>query len=501
MLQIGLPNIEREVRLSTLDGRLVKRPLPSRPALLPGSFGQQIRLADILGSLSYALDLTEGQPAGHAMRCAWIGMQLGRVLGLRSKALSDLYYTLLLKDAGCSSNAARLWELYGGDERLVKRDFKTVDSQSTLALGRFVLQHTGPGEPLRRRVQRLFNVARHGDDYATEVIQTRCDRGAQIALSLGFGQAVADGVHALDEHWNGKGRPSGLAGTSIPLASRIALVAQVVDVFNAVGGPAAARTEIARRSGTWFDPAIAEAFRVVSLDYGFWAGLADDGLSERVVLLEPVAHVLLADEDRMDAITDAFAEVIDAKSRFTAGHSRRVMRYADAIAAGLGVAPARRRWLRRAALLHDIGKLGVGTGVLDKPGRLDAAEWDAMQRHTRMGDGILRRVSAFADMAEIANTHHERLDGKGYPHGRTGNEIGLETRIVTTSDIFDAITAKRPYRDPMPLPEAVATMESDRGTALDGRCLDTLWRALPALGFGALDVAKPTPDFPHAAAA
>ncbi len=449
------------------------------------SANNRMRLSEVIGALSYALDLTEGQPAGHSLRCTWIGMHVGQALALTADQLSDLYYTLLLKDAGCSSNAARLWELYGGDERLVKRDYKTVDSQSLFALGQFVLQHTGPGEPLRRRVQRLFNLARDGSELADELIQTRCERGANIVLQLGFDKPVADGIYALDEHWNGKGRPSKLQGEAIPLNARIALLAQVTDVFHAVGGPFAAWAEVRRRAGTWFDPKVVEALRIASADNGFWVGLNDNGLDARVAAIEPRARVIVIDEEKLDVIAEAFADIIDAKSAFTSGHSRRVTRYADAIALNLGLTANRRRWLRRASLLHDIGKLGVSTGVLDKAGQLDATEWEAMKRHAMLSEDILSRMSAFRDLAVVAGAHHERLDGKGYPKRLAGDAIMLETRIITAGDIFDAITAKRPYRDPMPIQEAMATMDRDRGTAVDERCLDALWVALPQLGMAA----------------
>jgi len=448
------------------------------------SASSRMHLSEVLGALSYALDMTEGQPAGHSLRCTWIGIQVGRILRLTATQLSDLYYTLLLKDAGCSSNAARLWELYGGDERLVKHDYKTVDSQSLLALGQFVLRHTGPGEPLRRRVQRLFNVARHGEELAEELIQTRCERGANIVLQLGFGQPVADGIYALDEHWNGKGRPLKLRGEAIPLNARIALLAQVVDVFHAVGGPAAAWEEVRRRSGTWFDPTVVDALGVASTRDGFWDGLRDSGLDERVAAIEPIAHAIVIDDDKLDVIAEAFADIIDAKSAFTSGHSRRVTRYADAIAAHLGLTDRRRRWLRRGSLLHDIGKLGVSTSVLDKPGKLAADEWEEMKRHAMLSEEVLSRMSAFRDLASVAGAHHERLDGKGYPKGLKGDAIVLETRIITAGDIFDAITAKRPYNTPLPVPEAIAAMERDRGTAIDERCLDALRAVLPVLPVG-----------------
>ncbi len=438
-----------------------------------------LRLSEIIAALSYALDLTEGQPPGHCLRACWIGMQIGQSIGLDAGALSDLYYTLLLKDTGCSSNAARLWELYGGDELRTKRDFKLVDSQSLLQLAGFVLRHAGPGEALRTRIRRLINLCRNGQELATELVHTRCERGADIVQRLGFGEAVVSGIFSLDEHWNGKGRPQGVSGAAIPLNSRIALLAQVADVFNTIGGERAACAQVRRRAGSWFDPQLCTAFLGVSRGPSFWSGLHPDGLEQRVMGLEPAARSILIDEQRLDGIAEAFADIIDAKSNFTYGHSQRVAQYAEAVALELGMSAPRRRWLRRGALLHDIGKLGVSNGILDKPGRLDEQEWEAVKRHAQFTEDILRRVRVFGDLAPIAAAHHERPDGTGYPKRLAGREIGLETRIITVADIFDAITAERPYRGPTPVEQALALMERERDSAVDGQCLDALKRVAP----------------------
>ncbi|MFI4986879.1 MAG: HD-GYP domain-containing protein [Alphaproteobacteria bacterium] len=440
-----------------------------------------LRLSDVLGALSYALDLTEGQPPGHSLRCCWLGMHIGQELGLEPGQLSDLYYTLLLKDTGCSSNAARLWELYGGDERLLKRDVKTVDTQSLFQLGHFVLRHAGPGEPLRKRIRRVLNLARRGEALANEVVRTRCERGADIVRQLGFGDAVAAGVQSLDEHWNGRGRPEGLRGAAIPLNARIALLAQVADVFHSVGGPEAARAEVQRRVDTWFDPLVVSAFLAVAGDAALWAALASGGLDARVAALEPAARVVMVDEDKLDIIAEAFSDVIDAKSNFTYGHGHRVARYSDAIARRLGIPAERRRWLRRGALLHDIGKLGVSNGILDKPASLTGNEWAAVKQHAQLSEEILRRLGVFLDLAPIVGAHHERLDGEGYPRRLAGDAIALETRIITVCDIFDALTAARPYRAAVPVADVLAMMERQRDVALDGRCLEALKACLPQL--------------------
>jgi HD-GYP domain-containing protein (c-di-GMP phosphodiesterase class II) len=145
------------------------------------------------------------------------------------------------------------------------------------------------------------------------------------------------------------------------------------------------------------------------------------------------------------------------------------------------LSPERRRWLKRAALLHDIGKLGVSNSILDKPGKLDPDEWAAMQMHAAYTETILSRISAFGDLAAVAGAHHERLDGKGYPRGLTGEQIALETRIITAADIFDALSADRPYRAAMPVTKALAIMAEMVGAAIDVECFAALRRAIARL--------------------
>ena len=282
--------------------------------LVPAATTEELSLSSIIGALSYALDLTEGLPAGHSLRCCWIGMHVGQQMGMDSEALSHLYYTLLLKDAGCSSNAARLFELYGTDDRLVKRDFKLVDTDSLARLGRFVMSHSGVGKSLHERVNRILNLARNGEQFATELITTRCERGANIALQLGFDEQVADGIRCLDEHWNGRGKPSGLGGKDIPLNARIALLSQVVEVFYSAEGRDHVVDEMRKRSGSWFDPAVVDAFLETESQSGFWDGLRNAGLQLRIEQIEPASKVIRIDEDRLDTIAEAFPQVVDAKS-------------------------------------------------------------------------------------------------------------------------------------------------------------------------------------------
>lgn len=402
-------------------------------------------------------------------------MHVGRQLDMDEDALWALYYTLLLKDLGCSSNAARICELYLTDDRAFKRDFKRV-GLGTPQVAAFVVSRTGKHAGWRQRLGAILNIMRNGDEVAQELIQTRCSRGANIARQLRFPESVAEAVHGLDEHFDGSGRPDALTGDAIPLASRIALLAQVVDVFHFNEGAASALTEARTRAGSWFDPALVAALETVAQQPEFWVMLESEEVERAVQALEPQAGAVALDEDYLDAIAAAYGEVVDAKSPFTAGHSARVGYYSDLIAQELGVSEDRRRWLRRAALLHDVGKLGVSNMILDKPARLEADEWEAMKLHASYTEEILGRISAFAELARVSASHHERLDGTGYPNGLAATEIALETRIITVADIFDAITAERPYHPPTPVDRTLEIMRSLVGSALDADCFAALER-------------------------
>lgn len=436
-----------------------------------------LRFSELMAALSHALDITEGQPEGHCVRCCWIGMHLGRTIGLDERQLWELYYTLLLKDLGCSSNAARICELYLTDDLNFKRDFKLV-GDSLGQVVRFVLQHTGLKAGLAERFHSVIHIFREGREISQDLIQTRCSRGADIARQLRFPEPVAQGIYSLDEHWNGGGRPDHLQGEAIPVYARIALLAQVIDVFHTAGGREAALQEVGLRSGQWFDPALVRAFEQVAQDRDFWTQLSAPELNQSVLALEPGRYLVPLDEDYLDDIAVAFGQIVDSKSPYTSGHSARVALYTDLIGETMGFSLERRRWLKRGALLHDVGKLGVSNSVLDKAGALNNEEWEAVRLHAELTESILSRMTAFRELARVAGAHHERLDGKGYPRGLTAEAITMETRIITTADIFDAITASRPYRGPIPIPQALEIMGKTVGTALDPACYAALQRVV-----------------------
>jgi putative nucleotidyltransferase with HDIG domain len=331
---------------------------------------------------------------------------------------------------------------------------------------------------LAERFKSVLNIFKNGTEISAQLIQTRCQRGAEIARLLRFSEGIAQGIYNLDEHWSGQGKPAGVAGEAIPIYARIALLAQVVDVFFTGGSKEAALAEAVSRSGQWFDPALVAALQRLAPRDSFWATLRASDIDQAVAALEPNQFEVPLDEDYLDDIATAFGQVVDSKSPYTSGHSTRVALYTDLIAEAMGLDAERRRWLKRGALLHDVGKLGVSNSVLDKAGALDPAEWAEVRRHAELTESILSRIDAFKELARIAGAHHERLDGTGYPRGLAGVDIALETRIITTADIFDAITAERPYRGAVPVAKTLEMMQKTVGTALDARCFAALQKAM-----------------------
>lgn len=426
-----------------------------------------MRLAEVVSALSYALDLTEGQRPGHTLRTCVLAMKLGRAIGLDAEALEALYYASLLKDAGCSSNAARMAALFGSDDQDVKRSMRLVDWQDRWRLAMRTAQNCGVGRSPLARLRHFLLIA-GTKDMTREIIQTRCERGAAIAAHLGFPIASSEAIAFVDEQWCGLGHPVGLSGVEIPVLSRVLLIAQTLEVFVTEEGVDAAMRMVEARRGRWFEPQLADIVRGWRRDPALWRVLADgERLEATVLALEPSSSPLVATDARLDAIAQGFAAVIDAKSPFTSRHSTNVARYAAAIATARGATPAQAREVMRAGLLHDLGKLGISNRILDKPGALTDTERNTMKDHPKWTWEILRHVPAFAAIAGPASMHHERLDGRGYPWGLSDEVLDETARILAVADVYEALTANRPYRVGMDAPTALGIMTKDRGAAFD----------------------------------
>ena len=441
--------------------------------------GASLRVSEILSALSYALDLTEGRHSGHSLRSCIIGMRLAAEIGLPVCSKGELFNALLLKDAGCSSNSSKLFHLLAADEIKAKADVKLTDwTRVGWESLQYAISHVATGAPLLERIRKLVQIASTQQKKSSELVKIRCEQGASVARRMGFSEAVAQAIHSLDEHWNGRGYPDGLRGEKIPLYSRIMNLSQTLDVFHTDRGGREALDVVKRRSKQWFDPDLVKA--AVSLDGAgkLWQGLHGQTTIEQALVLEPEEAKMPANEETLENICQAFAEIIDAKSPFTYRHSSGVASAAAAICQQLSVSDTETKFIHRAALLHDIGKLSVSNTILEKPGLLDTAEWAIVKQHPYYTLEILRRIPGFGRLSDTAAAHHEKLDGSGYFRNWGSAQLSLASRILVVSDIFDALAAKRPYRDAMPLDKVFGIMERDAPHCLDAECLTALRTAV-----------------------
>ncbi|WP_419804713.1 HD-GYP domain-containing protein [Terriglobus sp.] len=459
-----------------------------------------LSLPQILSALSFALDLTEGAIPGHAVRSTLLGIRIARAMGLSHAEQTALYYALQLKDIGCSSNAARMSQIFQGDDRAAKAMVKVSDWQGlfdapsgetcstrleTLSAGlkavpanmRALWSTVRPGASATEKIRLILDLSRNTDANTRELVQLRCDRGAAILKKLDMSETACSSVRHLDEHWDGSGYPDGLRGQQIPILARIIAVAQSLDVFALALGMAESTAVLKRRSRTWFDPEVVTVAAMLDELGMLWHGCEPNTQPEftmqQVVTEAPDLPSNLHAE-QIDTICEVFADVVDAKSPFTFRHSLGVAEVTKALAEELQLGPGKSQLLARAALLHDLGKLGVSNTILDKPGKLTSEEMQVIWQHPAHGQTILARVAGFEKIAQLAGQHHEKLDGSGYPARLTADQLSVETRLLTIADCFAALIESRPYRADMSVDAALNILRKDVATKIDGEIFESL---------------------------
>ncbi len=462
--------------MNACAGTTVDRMMENPPTATRLIVAHEIRFSEIISALSVALDITQGNPEGHCMRTALVGMRLAEELRLPTADRSALFYALLLKDLGCSSNAAKITYLFGADDHLVKRSIRMIDWTKAGEQIKHCWKHCLPAGSGIEKLLKMAALARSGVQGARKISEIRCERGADIARMLGLPEATATAIYDLDEHWNGQGNPRGLRGEEISLLGRVCCLAQTIEVFFSAYGLEAAYDVAVQRRGQWFDPHLVDALTAFKRDTTFWNRLLATDLLDELSQWEPEDAILLADEMRLDHVAEAFARVVDAKSPWTYQHSTRVAEIAVGVARQFGCTSDVERDVRRAGLMHDIGKLGVSNMILDKPSKPTADEFAQIRKHPDYSMRILEQVDAFKTLADVAGAHHERLDGRGYHRRLDGTQLPWIARVLTVADISEAMSARRPYRDGMPWWKILEIMQADVGKGVDPECLGALER-------------------------
>jgi HD-GYP domain-containing protein (c-di-GMP phosphodiesterase class II) len=402
---------------------------------------EQVSLAELCSAISLFTDLGTGQPAEHAMRTTLTAMRLADVVGIEPEARPELYYTSLLRFFGCTADAAATASAVGGDEGAFYGAMAPVSMGSSRDQLRTMTKVVAPDASRPARARRLLAMLtdRKG---AERTLLPHCEVGARLANRMDLPQGVAGALSAAYARWDGNGVPAGLAGEDIPMSMRIAIVAR--DIVLWADRNAEVADVLADRRGRALDPTVVDA---ALGDLGALMVSATGDLWDETMEAEPSPHRMLAGATLDDAFA-ALADFADLKIPETVGHSRGVANLVAHAAQLSGAGHEDIEQVRRAALAHDLGRVGVANTIWSHPGQLSATQWEKVRLHPYYSERILARTTGLGTIARLAGCDHERADGSGYHRGSTG-DLGAMASLLAVADACQAMGQPRPHRDPL----------------------------------------------------
>jgi HD-GYP domain-containing protein (c-di-GMP phosphodiesterase class II) len=420
---------------------------------MPGapSEPQAVRLSEPVALMSLGADLGLGQPMEHALRQCLIALRLADRLGLDEEARGTLYYVSLLAWVGCHIDAYEQAKWFGDDIRM-KSDVRHTDFGGTKVL-RFMASHVGAERSGLDRARVTIAFAAGGRRDADGMIANHWYAANDLATRLGLSEKVRRPLFQTFERWDGKGLPSGTKAADNVLAARIVNLADVLEVYHRADGAQAALRVARERRGTQFDPELVDL--ACARGPALFEGLDAATTWDTVIGAEP-ALARTVQGPALDAAFEALADFADTKSPYTLGHSRGVAALAAGAAGLLGLAAAEVTHIRRAALVHDLGRLGVSNAVWDKPAGLTAAEHERVRLHPYLSERMLASAAALRPYGRTAVQHHERLDGSGYPRGVQGDALSVPGRVLAAADAYHAKLEPRPHRPALSRDDAEA---------------------------------------------
>jgi HD-GYP domain-containing protein (c-di-GMP phosphodiesterase class II) len=447
----------------------------------------RLRAAELIGALSLATDLGVGEPLEHGLRTTVIGVRLAESLGLGEEARRTVYYVALLRYAGCTAESHLDAALFG-DEIAVRAAMAPALFGSRAELFLAIARTMHAGEPARwravavaRALVQLQNAFRKGTAGHCEVTQAH-------ALRLGLGAEIQAALGHVFERWDGKGMPAGRRGEQVPLPVRLMQVAEDADLQHGLGGLERAVSVVRKRAGAAFDPAVADAFCRAAPE--LLDGLDGAALWENAMAAEPGEPVILEGE-LVDEGLRVFGDFADLTIPYTLGHSAAVAELAAAAGEQAGLEAEACVALRRAGLVHNVGRVAVTASIWNKPGPLSRDEQEKVRLYPYYTERVLPHPELLHSLGEIACRQQERLDGSGYPRGASAGELSPSHRILAAANAYQAMTESRPHR-PAHTPEAATELlrEEVRSGRLDG---DAVSAVLEVTGHEVGELAVPRP--------
>jgi HD-GYP domain-containing protein (c-di-GMP phosphodiesterase class II) len=416
----------------------------------------EVRLAELVAALSLGIDLGFGQPMEHVLRQCLIALRLAEQIGLDQEQRAVVYYTALLVNVGCHTDAHEQAKWFGDDIAL--KSGKYDHDPRSLRAAAAGLRQLGAGNPPLHRFRLGLEFALSGRREVAGMIDHHAAIARTLGEQLGLAEAVLAGLGGAYEWWDGRGWPGEAKGADVPLASRLAQLAEFVEVAHRVGGVDAAAALARKRGGKQFDPTLAN----LVADDGelILSGLDSVTTWDEVIAAEPALSVVLTAEG-FDAALLAIANFVDLKFPYTLGHARAVSDLSAAAGTALGLPEDAVRTLRRAGLVHDLGRLGVSNAIWEKRGPLGAGEWERVRLHPYLTERMLHQSEALAPLGAIVVQQCERLDGSGYPSGLSGTAISRAARILGAADAYQAMREPRPHRSERSAEEAAVELRAE----------------------------------------
>jgi HD-GYP domain-containing protein (c-di-GMP phosphodiesterase class II) len=431
------------------------------------------RLAELIAALSLAADLGTGQPMEHVLRSCLIATRMAERLGLDDVERAELYYVALLAWVGCTADASETAAWFGDDIEFHAQMYHKDETGVPMLW--FLLRQAGAGSPPWRRVRLAAAVVGTRGRALQQSMSAHCQVTGLLAERLGLVPEVRQSLQQVFARWDGKGLPTGLGGEGIARSVRLMHLADVVEAFHREHGLEASIDSVRARRGTLLDPFLVDEF--VAMAPELLATIGAESHWDDLIEAEPVLRAPLSDAE-LDTALEAIADFTDLKSPYFAGHSRGVADLSELAARHAGLPGLDVISVRRAGLVHDLGRSAVPNSIWDKPGPLTLTEWERVRLHPYYTERILARVQALAGPAAIAATHHERLDGSGYHRGLTGDSVGVEGRVLAAADAYHAMTEPRPYRPALSAEEAAAALRAEvRAGRLDMSAADAVLHA------------------------
>jgi len=417
-----------------------------------------VRAAEVIAALSLATDLGIGVPLEHGLHSTLFAMRLGERLGVDAETASQTYYACLLFYIGCTAGAETADRIFGGDDALTTYGTPVRFGSRVEMTSGFMRALSPPGNsPPVRAVQIARGLPRAARALKNQVA-AQCEVGKMLSDRLGLLASVQALFAQLAERWDGKGEPGRAGHDEIPLPVRIVHVARDASFQRMLGGEEFAARVVRERAGRAFDPAIAtrladEAAEILALD-------ADGSTWEETLACEPMPQLTL-EAEAIDRALAAMGDFADLASRYLVGHSAGVAELATAAAQRCGFEATDLATIRRAALVHDVGRVAVPVRIWHKPGPLTPDDWERVRLHAYHSERVLARSSFLAALAPVATAHHERLDGSGYHRGSAAAALTPAARMLAAADAYHAMTEPRPHREALSPEQAAETLTRD----------------------------------------